>query len=193
MASTFKLNRSFKTTANKLRKTMHRAAYEGLDRAMTMAADDARNQARWRQAGKHSWSSPRATWAWTGTGLSRQSIRGYVVGPDRSSRNKLRAYSRPDTVNTKNGRAFPAQTHRADPGILPAHLAMPGRYRGFLTMYPEYVKWLQIKEREGTKSGTPGPGEPVTQAALRNFGAVYAPVIRRHIQQMMAALKAQIG
>jgi hypothetical protein len=182
----FKVSNAFKDRVKDLRTKVPKATEEAVGKAIFMIAQDAKAEKRWRDEGAASYTDEAGnTWDWTVTGLSEDLISAYLVTPNKRLPSTLRSFSRPDSNVYINGRHVFTKKHRARPPSMTARQA--NKVTGVITMYSEYARWLQLKERKGTKSGTPGPGTPITVDIIkRRWRGFYIPnVVRPILKQIL--------
>lgn len=182
----FKVSSAFTQRMRDLRKLVPQATEEAMGKAIFMLAQDAKAEKRWRDEGAASYTDEDGkTWDWTVSGLSEDTISAYLVTPNRRLPSTLRSFGRPDSVVYINGKQAFTKKHRARPPSMVAR--QTNKITGVITMYSEYARWLQLKERKGAKSGTPGPGSPITIDIIKKrWRGFYIPnVVKPLLRQIL--------
>ena len=158
-------------------------AVEGMAEAMSEAEAEAKGTYRWRRPGEYQRPDKNGRpISWEVTGLTADSITGYVVSP-RVSPRQLPGGSRPAMRFLDNSDL--SKTNRLDPSITGTYGPEKGKIRGILTMYSEHSPYLQEKEIQGGLWGIPGAGEPVVVEVVRVNGSRYARLLRRAIRKRL--------
>lgn len=183
--SSFKLNAHFKANMDTLRRGIESAADAAMEKVVKRAEKDAQSLYRWREPGEYSnvSSGGGTVWTWTTTGLTAESIKGYIVSPRKGGKN-LPSLSKPDTKiyreDAESSRVYKTYTHqhKTDASLTGDYSAKDGSVLGVLTMYTTYAKYLQDKEKAGAVWDIPGAGQPITIEVFASFWhTYYAPIV----------------
>ena len=177
-----------------LKDAVESGTLEGFEDAMREAAQTAKRIKRWRDAGDSAYVDKSGNlWEWETTGLTENSITGYVLAPGEST--NLPGGSGGTSSVRINGRHIWTKVHNLDPSVAGHYTAGPGQFIGVLTMYTQYASYLQAMERSGARgSGIPSAGEMVVVEALTVAGGslLIAQKVNRAITQKVLAAKAQM-
>lgn len=191
--SSITLGRSFLRDLDLLSSEIETAAEDAMRAAMDAAANDARKMKRWRSAGTYTATDKDgALWEWEVTGLTAESITGYVVGNKQlKALNPARAVRR-----KKDGYVMPLGANGVDPSVTGDYAPEPGKVIGIVTMYTAYAPYLQKKEREGSVWGIPGAGDVVTEEVLAAnwengyLSQILIPRLERAMQRLQRRLSS---
>lgn len=161
----FKTNSAFRAEMARLERQMREGSKAGMRLAMEAAEDTAKTIYRWRGEGPQRVIDAKGrVWEYDNTGLARDSITGYAIGPGESTATEG-SFPRRDRgtseVKIDGNYAFTRQ-HYTDSSLVGQHAAGPDEVKGILTMYPHYGGYLQMWEQDFG-------GETVTQEALEEI------------------------
>lgn len=179
--SSFKVSAAFKPKLTAHKKLLRESADAGMAAVVAQATEDAQSMKRWRDPGQSTFED----WEWTTTGISAESISGYIVTPRKSTNGFKRLRHAPTQVLF---RGYPMHKTEHKTVNQPKRKSQAGRVLGVVTMYSAYAPWIQRMEIEGSLGGSISPGVPVVIEVFQsNWSSFYVPQILR--PALRAALK----